>query len=565
VVKKYSRLDKLPFFLQKYKNSNIMILTGGQAVVRSLIKEDVDTVFGLPGVQNDWLYNAFYDYRSEIRVLHTRHEQGAGYMALGYNLASGKVGVCNIVPGPGFLNSSASLATAWGLNAKVLSLVGQIPLRAQGKGKGVLHEIPDQLAIQKQLTKWADRAMSPEEVPTIMSKAFHQLHNGRPRPVGVEVSMDVLQKQADIDFSSYKKAATNPLPIDEEALEKAAKLIAKAKNPLIFVSSGAMEASSEVQQFAEYLQAPTFAYRTGKGILSSRHHLSFPVPAAHALWEEADLVLGIGSHVRMPLSKWGVDKKLQYISINIDESAHNRFIAPTVSITGDSAIALRHLLELLPKYSSPTPSRKAEMATFRKAWDEKTAYLEPQSTILKTIRKALPDDGILVDELTQVGFASRIVYDAFLPRTYLCTGFMGTLGWGFQTALGAKVAKPDVPVISVAGDGGFMFGVQELATAVQHKIGVILLLFNNNLYGNVREMQENLYDNRVIATDLHNPDFVKMAKAFGANALRVNNLEDIGKAINDAKGESLPTVIEVPIGTGLPSTNRFKALPKVRG
>ena len=541
-----------------------MKLTGGQAVVRSLIKEGVDTVFGLPGVQNDWLYNAFYDYQKEIRVIHTRHEQGAGYMALGYNLASGKVGVCNIVPGPGFLNSSASLATAWGLNAKVLSLVGQIPQKAQGKGRGVLHEIPDQLAIQKQLTKWANRATSPAEVPNIIAQAFHQLHNGRPRPVGVEVSMDVLSSEMEVDFSTYQKAKRILPPLVEEQIEAAVTLISKAKNPLIFVSSGAMEASGSVQELAEYLQAPTFAYRTGKGILSNRHHLSFPVPAAHALWKEADVVIGIGSHVRMPLSKWGVDKDLKFISINIDETAHNRLVEPSVSVTADAAQAVNAIMEQLPKVSSPTPSRKEEMLAFRKAWNEQTAYLEPQSTILKTIREELPDDGILVDELTQVGFASRIVYDAYLPRTYLCTGFMGTLGWGFQTALGAKVAKPDVPVISVAGDGGFMFGVQELATAVQHKIGVVVLLFNNNLYGNVRQMQETLYDNRVIATDLHNPDFVKMAHAFGANGVRVNNYEDMRKAIQDAKGESLPTIIEVPIGTGLPSTNRFKALPKVR-
>ena len=541
-----------------------MKLTGGQAVVRSLIKEGVDTVFGLPGVQNDWLYNALYDYRDEIRVIHTRHEQGAGYMALGYNLASGKVGICNIVPGPGFLNSSAALATAWGLNAKVLSLVGQIPLKAQGKGKGVLHEIPDQLAIQRQLTKWANRAVSPSEVPAIISQAFHQLHNGRPRPVGVEVSMDVLSKEAEVDFSTYQKATTTLPSLEEEYIDKAAQLLAQAKQPLIFVSSGAMEASAEVTQLAEYLQAPVFSYRTGKGIVSSRHYLSFPVPAAHNLWKEADVVISIGSHVRMPLSKWGVDDQLTYISINIDETAHNRIVEPTLSITADAAQATAALLKLLPKYSSTTPSRKSEMKDFRKAWNEKTAYLEPQSTILKTIREELPDDGILVDELTQVGFASRIVYDAYQPRTYLCTGHMGTLGWGFQTALGAKVAKPEVPVISVAGDGGFMFGVQELATAVQHKIGVILVLFNNNLYGNVREMQENLYGNRVIATDLHNPDFVKMAHAFGANAVKVKNYEDMRKAIQDAKGESLPTLIEVPIGNGLPSTNRFKALPKVR-
>ncbi len=541
-----------------------MKLTGGQAVVRSLIKEGVDTVFGIPGVQNDWLYNALYDYKEEIRVIHTRHEQGAGYMALGYNLASGKVGVCNIVPGPGFLNSSAALATAWGLNAKVLSLVGQIPQKAQGKGRGVLHEIPDQLAIQRQLTKWAERATSPTDIPRIMSEAFHQLHNGRPRPVGVEVSMDVLQKEMDVDFSDYQKAQARPVSVNEEKIDAAVQLIAKAKNPLIFVSSGAMESASEVQALAEYLQAPTFAYRTGKGILSSNHYLSFPVPAAHALWKEADVVIGIGSHVRMPLSKWGVDKDLKFISINIDETAHNRIVEPTLSVTADASMAIQAILEELPKYTAPNPSRKMEMREFRKAWKEQTAYLEPQSTILKTIREELPDEGILVDELTQVGFASRIVYDAYLPRTYLCTGFMGTLGWGFQTALGAKVAKPDVPVISVVGDGGFMFGVQELATAVQHKIGVIVLLFNNNLFGNVRQMQENLYGNRVIATDLHNPDFVKMAHAFGANGVKVNNFEDMRKAIQDAKGESLPTIIEVPIGTDLPSTNRFKALAKVR-
>lgn len=541
-----------------------MKLTGGQAVVRCLIKEGVDTVFGLPGVQNDWLYNAFFDYKDEIKVIHTRHEQGAGYMALGYNLASGKVGVSNIVPGPGFLNSSAALATAWGLNAKVLSLVGQIPQKVQGKGMGVLHEIPDQLAIQQQLTKWAGRAISPEVVPLIMAEAFQQLHNGRPRPVGVEVSMDVLQKEAEVDLSSYQKTETKPEPVDEEEIDKAVKLISTAKNPLIFVSSGAMEAGDEIQQLAEFLQAPTFAYRTGKGVLSSKHYLSFPVPAAHDLWKDADVVIGIGSHVRMPLSKWGVDTDLKFISINIDETAHDRIATPAVSVTGDAAEVSRLIIEKLTHIKSPNTSREEEMIAFKKAWEEKTAYLEPQKSILKDIRSSIPDDGILVDELTQVGFASRVVYDAFLPRTYLCTGFMGTLGWGFQTALGAKVAKPDAPVISVAGDGGFMFGVQELATAVQHKIGVVVLLFNNNRYGNVREMQENLYDNRVIATDLHNPDFVKMAHAFGANAIKLNSHTDIGKAIKDAQGESLPTIIEVPIDNGLPSTNRFKALPNVR-
>ena len=542
-----------------------MKVTGGQAVVRSLINEGVDTLFGLPGVQNDWLYNALYDYRDEIRVIHTRHEQGAGYMALGYNLASGKVGVCNIVPGPGFLNSSAALATAWGLNAKVLSLVGQIPQRAQGLGRGVLHEIPDQLAIQRQLTKWSEKITSPEQVPQRVSEAFYQLHSGRPRPVGLEVSMDVLQAEAEVDFTGYRPATPSTPALDDDLILQAAQALAGAQCPLIFVGSGAMEASHEVTALAEFLQAPTFSYRTGKGIVSSRHPLSHPVPAAHSLWPQADVVVSIGSHMRMPWGKWGSDDKLTYISINIDESAHDKFVTPAMSITADAKEAVQSLMTHLHSIAAPVAVDSHQQAMFRKDWQEKTAYLEPQSTYLKIIRDELPDEGILVDELTQVGFASRIIYDAYQPRTYLCTGFMGTLGWGFQTALGAKVAQPDAPVISVAGDGGFMFGIQELATAVQHKIGVIVVLFNNNLYGNVREMQENLYGGRVIATDLHNPDFVQLAKAFGAHGVRVNNNNDLKKAIRDAKGEDLPTLIEVPMGPSLPSTNRFKALPKVRG
>lgn len=538
-------------------------LTGGQAVVKSLITHGVDTVFGLPGVQNDWLYNAFYDYRDSIRVIHPRHEQGAGYMALGYHLASGKDAVYNIVPGPGFLNSSAALATAYGLNARVLCLVGQTPRSTQGKGWGVLHEIPDQMSIMRSLTKWADEITSPSEAPVQVAEAFLQLNEGRPRPVGLEVAMDVLKKQEDVDTNVTLRKA-NTLPVDEEAIERAAQLLAGAKRPLIFVSSGAIDASEEVTQLAEWLQAPVFSYRTGKGIVSSRHPLSFPVPAAHDLWAEADVVLGIGSRMRMPLLKWGHDKDLKIISINADPADHDCIAAPAVRITNDATRAVRVLLKELPKYGAQRQPDTEMLNGLRRRWNEKVAYLEPQATYLNIIREEMPDDGIFVDELTQVGFASRILWDAYHPRTYLCTGYMGTLGWGFPTALGAKVAKPDVPVVSVAGDGGLMFAIQELATAVQHKIGVTVVLFNNNLFGNVRSMQEELYDNRVIATDLHNPDFVKMAHAFGANATRVKSFDGLRSALREAHGETLPTLIEVPVGNDWPSTNRFKALPKIR-
>jgi acetolactate synthase-1/2/3 large subunit len=538
-------------------------LTGGQAVVRSLIKAGIKRIYGLPGVQNDWLYNALYDYRDEIEVLHTRHEQGAGYMALGHYLATGEASVYNIVPGPGFLNSCGALSTCWGLNAKVMCLVGQIPRKVQGKKLGVLHEIPDQMGILKRLTKWSEEVESPSMAPAVMAEAFRQMQSGRPRPVGVEVAMDVLQSKEDVSFDGFD-ASGEEVALDTEALEAACSLIAEAKNPLVFVAGGAMHASQEITEFVEYLQSPVFSYRTGKGIVASSHHLSYPVPAAYELWPDCDLCIAIGSHARMPLLKWGVDSKIKFLSINIDPEVHDRMARADVKITADSREAVSALNSMLKDKMPPRPSRIEEMKAFSKAWQEKIAYLEPQLSYLNLIRDELPEDGIFVDELTQVGFASRIAWQTDLPRTYLSTGHMGTLGWGFQTALGAKSARPYATVISVAGDGGFMFGVQELATAVQHRLGVILLLFNNNLYGNVRSMQEDLYGNRVIATDLHNPDFVKMAHAFGANAVRVRGMDDLRKAIRDASGESLPTVIEIPVANDWPSTNKFKALPRIR-
>ncbi len=538
-------------------------LTGGQAAVRTLIKAGIKQLYGLPGVQNDWLYNALYDYRDEIKVIHTRHEQGAGYMALGHYLATGETAVYNIVPGPGFLNSCGALSTIWGLNAKVLCLVGQIPQKVQGKKLGVLHEIPDQMGIMRRLTKWADNVTAPSKAPEVIQEAFRQLYTGRPRPVGVEIPMDVLSGSEEVSFENLSFVQPSS-EVFEDEISKALALIKEAKNPLVFVAGGAMHASAEVIELVEHIQAPVFAYRTGKGIVPSSHYLSYPVPAAHKLWADCDLCITIGSHARMPLMKWGQDDKLKLLSINIDKDVHDRMRKAEASVTADSKAALVALNAQLKATMKPRPSKEEAMKSFAADWEEQTAYLEPQKSYLNLIREELPEDGILVDELTQVGFASRIVWNTDQPRTYLCTGHMGTLGWGFQTALGAKAARPEAMVVSLAGDGGFMFGVQELATAVQHKLGVIVLLFNNNLYGNVRSMQEQLYDNRVIATDLHNPDFVKMAEAFGAHAERAHSMDELRTAIRSAKGRELPTVIEIPVDNDWPSTNKFKALPKVR-
>ncbi|MAT96089.1 MAG: acetolactate synthase [Anaerolineaceae bacterium] len=537
-------------------------LTGGEAVVKSLIAHGIHTLFGLPGVQNDWLYNALHDAQDQIRVIHTRHEQGAGYMALGYALATGEISVFNVVPGPGLLNASAALATAYGLNAPVFCLSGQIPSGQIGKGKGVLHEIPDQLGILRSLTKWAERANSAADVPGIIYAAFAELQNGRPRPVAVEIPMNVLAERGAVELAARPAPVTHPQP-DPDLIEKAAKTLGQAKRPLIFVGSGAQSVSAAVRELATMLEAPVVGYRTGMGIMDGRHYLSVHLPPAHELWKTTDAVLLIGSHAREPLKGWGVDDEMTLIKIDIDPATHELFHKPDIAITARAEETLPLLLERTAAHNRQRASREEELLALKADWEKQTSYLEPQKSYLNVIREELGEDGIFVDELTQVGFVSRIVYTVYQPRTYISTGYMGTLGYGFPTGLGVKVAKPDVPVISVAGDGGFMFGVQELATAVQHRIGLITIIFNNNQYGNVQQMQKNLYGNRVIASDLHNPDFVRLAESFGAQGLKATNPTELRHAIQQGTQTDLPTIIEVPVGD-MPSVDRFRKLPKVR-
>lgn len=540
-----------------------MRMTGGTALVGALLAEGVDTIFGLPGIQNDWFYNALYDARDRIRVIHTRHEQGAAYMALGYAMARGGIGVYNVVPGPGVLNTTAALATAYALNAQVLCLAGQIPLAAIGRDGGVLHEIPDQLGVLQGLTKWAARATSVEEIYGLAAEAFAQLRSGRPRPVALEVPMDVFAAEADVD-AGY---ATKPVPdtrVDERLLAEAVRLLAGARRPLIWVGGGAHGASEAIRRLADYLQAPVGSYRTGRGVVDSRHHLALVQPQAHALWGDADVVLAIGTNMRVPLQNWGVDERLHVIRIDVDPATHARIFPPAVALTARAEDAVPLLIDGLAAAMPPRPSRRDEMAALADRWREQSAFLQPQIAYLDVIREALGEHGVFVDELTQVGFSARVVMPAYHPRTFISCGYQGTLGYGFQTALGVKVARPDVPVISVTGDGGFMFGVQELATAVQHGINLVTIVFNNNQYGNVQHMQRTLYGQRVIASDLRNPDFPRLAETFGAVGFRADTPGELAEGIRQGLAAGVPALIEVPCGD-MPDVDRFRKLPRVRG
>ena len=538
------------------------MMTGADSLVRSLLAHGLETVYCLPGVQNDHFFNAIFDAGGKPRAVHTRHEQGAAYMALGAALATGRPAAYSVVPGPGLLNTTAALSSAYATNARVLCLTGQIPSRAIDRGWGQLHEIPDQLGIIRHLTKWANRIATPAEAAPKVAAAFQQLASGRPRPVGLEIPPDILAAKADLDPVAPLPPLPMP-PVDGKALERAIALLEKAERPLIFVGSGALDAAAEVRAIAEHLQAPVISYRLGRGVLDDRHLLAHNITAGHKLWRDCDVVLGIGTRLHMGQLAWGVDDKLKIIRIDVDPEEISRIRTPDVALIGDARTVLTQLLGELRR-KPPHASRAAEMQALKAEIGRMLSILEPQLSYVAAIRQVLPENGIVVDDLTQMNYVSRIALPVYRPRTYLNSGYQGTLGAGFATALGAQDADHDVPVVSICGDGGFLFTATELATAVRHRIPLVTVVFNDNAYGNVRRMQEDRYGNRVIASDLTNPDFPRMAESFGITGLRARTPEELRTALEKTLAARAPALIEVPCGP-MPDPFRFMELPKVRG
>lgn len=522
------------------------VKTTAEAVVNQLVCNNVDTVFALPGVQNDHLFDAFAGARDKIKVLHTRHEQGAAYMALGASLATGKPAVFTVVPGPGILNAAGALSTAYALSTPVLALTGQITNAAIGRGLGLLHEIPDQLGVLRSLTKWADRIHAPHEAPRKVNEAFAQMLSDRPRPTALECAIDVWPRRAPV--SSLAAAVACPVPIDHDAVKSAAKLLAASQRPLIIVGGGALHAGEAVKAVAEILQAPVSSHRTGRGVLDSRHPLSTNSAVGHRLWRDADVVLAVGTRLQVQQMQWGLDDRIKIVRIDADADELDRVRPATVGIAGDAALVMTALADELAKHSALRPSRVDELQRIRALADADLVQCRPQIEFLNAIRAELPEDGIFVDELTQLGYVSRLLFPIYKPRTFITPGYQGTLGWGLATALGVKVAMPDKAVVAVSGDGGFMFNVQELATAVQHRIPIVVVLMNDGAFGNVRRTQVEDFGNRTIASDLANPDFVKLAESFGALGLKARTPEDLRHALRQGLRSELPTIIEVPVG-----------------
>ena len=516
------------------------------AILNCLQANGVDTIFGLPGGQLNDFFDAIYRAGDSIRYFGSRHEQGAAYMAFGYAKATGKVGVYTVVPGPGVLNTAGAICSAYANSSPVLCVTGQISSGAIGKGVGELHELPDQLATMRTLTKWAERIDDPSQVNHVMDEAFRKLTVGRPRPVSVETPHDIMAMTASLP--APKKFESEEASIyDEDLVADAAKALAGAKKPLIIVGGGAQHASEEVLRLAEICQAPVVSFRNGRGVVSDAHYLGQNFVAGYELWKDADVVLGIGSRMQPYLQEWGVDKDLKLIRVDWDPTEINRVVRADIGICGDAKRVVAALADAVERKAGRRASREEELAGVKERAAKDIRLLQPQLSYLDVIRSELPEDGVLVDEVTQVGFASWFGFPVYNPRSLITCGYQGTLGYGYATSLGVKAGVGDRPVVALAGDGGFMFTMQELATAAQYGLAVTVIVFNNHRFGNVRRHQDEWYEGRRIGSALRNPQFAAMAETFGVRGLKASSPETLRPVLRSAIASGESCLIEVEV------------------
>jgi len=521
-------------------------MTGGEALVRSLYQEGVRVVFGLPGVQ---LYGVMAALRDEprIRFVNTRHEQATSFMADGYARASGSFGTALVVPGPGLLNAMSGLSTAYSASSPVLMISGQVPRDSIGKDVGLLHEVNDQQECIRPVTKWRRRVLQVADVPAAVREAVIQLRSGRPRPVEIEMPPETMEDEGLVEL--LPPVEVRPQVPSGRDLDRAVEALLAARRPLIYAGggvhlSGAHEALGQV---AEHLQAGVAQSAEGKGAVSDHNSLSLGA----ALWresalrahvQEADVVLAVGSRLAQVTFKPGT----RIVQIDADEQEIGRNHKDTLGLVGDARATLEALLERLRAAAAPRTSRKAEHEALR-ARTAAENTMEPNASIIKSLRAGAPENTILVAGMTQIGYYSRPFWPVYEPRTYLSSSYSGNLGYAYPVALGAKVARPDRPVVSVSGDGGFLFNAQELSTAARHRINVVAVVFNDSSYGNVARDLDESWGGQYGA-ELQNPDFMKLADAFGVAGLRAKAPTEVGRLVREAIELDRPALVEVPVG-----------------
>ena len=521
-------------------------MSGGDALISSLEREGVEVIFGLPGVQMYGVVDALRRNKN-IKMIVPRHEQATSYMADGYARASRGIGVAMVVPGPGLYNAAAGLSTAYSSNSRVLMIAGQIPRATIGKDMGGLHEVNDQLETIKPVTKFQKRLLRPHEIPEGVSEAFSQLKNGRPRPVEIEMPPETMVESEDVQLLEASVFERDQ-PADN-SISEAVKMILEAKKPVIYAGTGVIrsEAEEELRQLTELTNIPVVTSAAAKGVISDEHPNSLGSGLTGEgqiknYLENSDLIIILGSRfaIRYPAAE--NTKKIQ---VEIDKSEIGKFHKDVLPVIGDAKVSINKISNAIKSMGgTKLQSPAEEIKKIRAILDSGDEGLHPQHEILNSLRDGMPRETISVWDMTQMGYYSRAAFKTFNTSTYFDSGYSGNLGWAFPTAIGAKVAKPDTPVVSVSGDGGFMYNVQELSTAVKYGINIVAVVFNDGFYGNVRRDLE-LDWGGDYETSFVNPDFAKMAETYGAKGITVDDPTKVNEAIEEGIASNKPTLIDV--------------------
>ncbi len=528
------------------ENGNATMMSGGEAMVAALLERGVDTVFGIPGIQLDPLFDAFYAKRNQVRMVHTRHEQGAAFMAMGYAQASGRTGVFAVVPGPGLLNAAAAVSTAVAANTPVLGITGQIPSYQIGLNYGMAHELADQLAMSRGIVGFAERARHPQEVPKMIDDAFSFMHGGRNKPAIIEMAPDHYKAEAPVTLPPVSPVPSAPSP-DPAKVAAMAERLAAARNPAIFVGGGVFGAEAELLALAERLGAPVAFSPSALGAIPDDHELALDLLSAQEIWEDIDVVLVVGTRFIAPALAWGRAGEIEVLRIDIDPEQIVKPRAANVSLVTSAAAGMSAVLAAMPA-GQPAGGLVAKAQTARRNMRAKLDELGELPAFSDAMRRVLPRDAILSTDVTQLAYFTRFGFPVYEPRTWLGPGYQATLGYGYPAALGAKLALPERKVVAICGDGGFMFTSQELATAVHHNIPVVCVVVDNSAYGNVKTIQAQSFGGRHIAVDLSNPDFVAMAHSFGMEAERAETPAQFEDVLARFVALEKPSLIHVPMG-----------------
>ncbi len=526
----------------------------GARTMQLLADYGIETVFGIPGVHTVELYRGIA--QSRIRHITPRHEQGAGFMADGYARATGKVGVCCLITGPGVTNAATALAQAYSDSVPVLAISSVNRLSSLGTQKGNLHQLRNQQKLTEQFTAFSHTIRSAEEVPAALERAFAVFDSARPRPVHIELPIDILGELVERDKPWLARRSVAPQP-PASAIEQAARLIAQARAPVAIFGGGSVRAYLAARKLIDILGIPAVTTFAAKGVVRADHPLSIGSNLLHPpvldFVQSADVVLAIGTELS-ETDIWSRGGKIKFdgrlIRVDIDADQINVNAPSDFPIIGDASSALEALIDALMREPAsyawdPLCNRERVQSLksqCRRHWYKNT----PRHRIVwNAIREALPEFGIVAADSTQIVYSGNYCYETLLPRTYLTstTGY-GTLGFALPAAIGAKIACPDTPVVCVAGDGGFQFTIQELATACEHRLPIVIVLWNNQAYGEIRDTFDDLGIERV-GVELPSPNFVEVAKGYGADAQRVTSVQQFKSEIKRGLDAKRPTLLEL--------------------